>query len=488
MSPSPRAGPTGGSRAGTPRRQFGGDKDEMATTIDMADTAEAAGGARERVGAIPAPGAKPAGWLRKAWSGLRFLVDHLPLTWSGLILGALGAFVYFEFAESEADFVLMGFGLAAMALVATSIVAVAIAAPLYAWRVTRRSSGLPESLSVGIEHETAFHASRLPFVPIVSARHEWARPEAVLVRLTKDARFPGRWVEHVTPLERGRFELVERRFILEDVFGFARVRFTRRWVTPLRIQPVAGRADLSLAIRRATDDGYSHPSGQPLGELVEMRRYAAGDPVRHILWKVFARSRRLMVRQPERAIAPKPAMVGFFVAGRGDEPSASTARLFLENGLLGADFVFSAEGARRPTSDVGEAIEQVIESRDFRDSGADGLSSLLRSVDRGRLDNLVIFAPAADGPWVDKVLHAARRLPMPPTVVMTVDGALDLATDKKGKRSRLLFRKSRTLTSFAEVPSVYDRLRSAGIEPRVVHRGTGQPVEAYGIDAWRALQ
>jgi len=414
-------------------------------------------------------------------------LDYFPLTWSGLLLATVGALVYFGLAEDDADFILLGFGLAAMALVATSVLAVGIAAPLYAWRIGKRRSGLPESLSVGIEYETNFHAPRLPFVPLVQVSHDWVRPGAVAVRLTKDARFPGSWVERVTPLERGRFLRVARRFTMEDVFGFARVRFPTTWVTTLRIQPVAGRADLSLAIRRATDDGYSHPSGQPLGELVEMRRYAAGDPVRHILWKIYARSRRLMVRQPERAIAPKPAMVGFFVAGRGDEPSASTARLFLENGLLGADFVFSAEGARRPTSDIGEAIEQVIESRDFRESGADGLGALLRSVDRGRLDNLVIFAPAADGPWVDKVLAAARRLPMPPTVVMTVDGAIDFATDKK-KRSRLFFRKAPGITSFAEVPAVYDRLRAAGIEPRVVHRGSGAPIEANGIEAWRSLQ
>lgn len=429
-------------------------------------------------------------WRDRSKAALAFarrLLDWFPLTWSGIVLAGVGAFVYFEFAEDEADFILLGFGLAAMALVATSVLFVSVAAPLYYWRLGKRRSGLPESLSVGVEHETAFHAPRLPFVPIVLVSHDWRSPSEVEVRLGRDPRNAGAWTEYVTPRERGRYLTVVRRFTMEDVFGFARVRFDKTWHTTLRIQPVAGRADLSLAIRRATDDGYSHPSGQPLGELVEMRRYAAGDPVRHILWKVFARSRRLMVRQPERAIAPKPAMVGFFVAGRGDEPSASTARLFLENGLLGADFVFSAEGARRPTSDIGEAVEQVIESRHFRDSGADGLGPLLRSVDRGRLDNLVIFAPAADGPWVDKVLAAARRLPMPPTVVMTVDGAIDHDA-KRGRAARLLFRPERALTSFAEVPKVYDRLRAAGIEPRVVHRGSGAPVEAHGIEAWRSLR
>jgi hypothetical protein len=418
--------------------------------------------------------------LREA---LLLLRDLFPLTWSGLVLGGLGGLVYFLYAESEGDFILLGFGLAAMALVLTSLLFVLIVAPLYAWRMGLRHSGLPESLTVGVEHETTFRAPRLRFIPFVEVFHDWLVPSAMQVRLTADR---GTWLEHITPMERGRFTAITRRFTVQDIFGFARVRFPRTRKTTLRIQPVPGRADMTLAIRRATDDGYSHPSGQPLGELVEMRRYSAGDPVRHILWKVYARSRRLMVRQPERAIAPKPAMVGFFVAGKGDEPSASTARLFLEQGLLGADFVFSADGARRPTSDIGEAVEQVIESRDFRDSGAEGLHALIRSVDRGRLDNLVVFAPAADGPWVDKVLAASKKLPMPPTVLITVDGAVDLVKRKRG--SRLLFRREAHLAGVSDIPDIHDRLRAAGIDVKVLHRSTGHPVEAHGIEAWRSVQ
>lgn len=414
--------------------------------------------------------------------GLALTRDLFPLTPAGVVLAAFGAWVYFAFAEDQADFILLGFALTAMGLVALALVPVVVAAGVLFWRLGRRPVGLPESLTVGVESETTFRAPRLRFVAIVEVEHAWAEPAGVQVRLVKDG---PHWAEYVTPYERGRFTSVARRFTVQDVFGFARVRFNRRWQTTLRIQPVPGRADLTLAIRRATDDGYSHPSGQPLGELVEMRRYAAGDPVRHILWKVFARSRKLMVREPERAIAPKPAMVGFFVAGRNDEPSASTARLFLEEGLLGADFVFAAEGSHRPTSNVTEAVEQVIESAAHRDSGAESLGPLLKSVDRGRLDNLVVFAPATDGAWVDKLLAATRRLPMPPTVVMTVDGSLERRPKKT--LSRLFFRRPREEAPIGEVPAVYDRLRQAGVELRVIHKQTGAAIDQNGIEAWRSL-
>ena len=414
--------------------------------------------------------------------GLGVVRDAFPLTPAGVVLAAFGAIVYFVHAEKEADFVLLGFGLTAVGLVALSLVAVLLNAALLALTLRRKSVGLPESLTVGIETETTFRCSRFRALAVSEVAFDWAQPAAVALRLVRDG---AHFKELVTPLERGRYTTVIRRFTVQDVFGFARLRFRHAWETTLRIQPVPGRADLTLAIRRATDDGYSHPSGQPRGELVEMRRYAAGDPVRHILWKVFARSRKLMVREPERAIAPKPAMVGFFVAGQNDEPSASTARLFLEEGLLGADFVFAAEGAARPTSDVDEAIEQVIESHAFRDSGAESLAPLLRSVDRGRLDNLVVFAPATDGAWVDKLLSAARRLPLPPTVVMTVDGKLEQRPARG--LGRFFFRRPTELAPLRDVPQVYDRLRSAGVELRVLHKGTGAAIDQHGIEAWRRL-
>lgn len=411
--------------------------------------------------------------------------DAFPLTFLGLLLGTLGALGYFVYANDKSDFIIMAISLVAMGFVGLSLLAVLIGWPIVRHVIGKRAAGLPESLTVGVPHETAFRCPRLRFVPFLQLGFTWETPDGVEVETRPDG---GAWTEVVTPRERGRFEALVRRFTLRDIFGFAEVRFRRTWSSPFRIQPVPGRADVTLAIRRATDDGYSHPSGQPLGELVEMRRYAPGDPMRHVLWKVFARSRRLMVREPERAIAPKPAMVGFFVAGKQDEASASTARLFLEQGLLGADFVFAAEGAARPTSSVPEAIEQVIESRGFRDSGADSLAPLLRTVDRGRLDNLVVFAPGADGPWIDKLVSASRRLPMPPVVVMTVDGQLD--TKRPSRLSRFVFEKKddEAQRALKELPRVYDRLRQAGMELRVIHRGSGARLDQVSIDAWRQMQ
>lgn len=418
---------------------------------------------------------------------LRAVVDHFPLTPLGTLLAGLGALSAFVLATDSADFILLAVGATAIGLVGLSLASLLLAWPIFAFGVRRGTdAATPEHMTTGVEVETGFSTVGFRFWPILVVRWAWDSPEGADVAIVPRR---GRLVEVVTPNERGHYDAIVRRFVIRDVFGFVKVTFTRTWPTSIRILPVIGRANVELAIRRATDDGYSHPAGQPLGELVEMRRYQAGDPVRHILWKAFARSRRLMVRDAERAIAPKPAMVGYFIAGPNDEPSASTARLFLEEGLLGADFIFAAAGARQATANVSDAIEQVVASRHHRTEGADGLAGLLRSVDRGRLDNLVVFAPAADGPWVDRLLETTRRLPRAPMVILTVDGNLEDGGRSRlgGRLHRRLFEdrtgRSRELASLAKV---HERLKRSGADVKLLHRGSGSRLDAVTLEAWRA--
>jgi len=423
----------------------------------------------------------------KALAAVRAVIGWFPLTFQGVLLAAIGAYVYFDLARDSADFIMLAIGATAMALVGLSLASTLVFGPIFALTVRGKKDALvPELLTTGVEVETGFSTVGLRYWPVLFVRWAWASPEGASVEV-KARR--GRLIEVVTPEERGHYESIERRFVIRDVFGFTKVSFSRRWATTVRILPVVGRANIELAIRRATDDGYSHPAGQPLGELVEMRRYQPGDPVRHIIWKAFARTRRLMVRDAERAIAPKPAMVGYFIAGPNDEPSASTARLFLEEGLLGSDFVFSAAGARQATANVSDAIEQVVASRAHRDSGADGLAGLIRTVDRGRLDNLIVFAPAADGPWVDRLLEQTRRLPRPPMVIMTVDGQLGDVTRTRPKASfwdRLFTRPGDRRRELAGISEVHQRLRRSGAEVKLLHRGSGARLDATTLDAWRA--
>jgi hypothetical protein len=287
----------------------------------------------------------------------------------------------------------------------------------------------------------------------------------------------GAWAEVITPHARGRHTRVARRFTVEDVFGLAACSFTVAWEEPVRIAPARAVASAELAVGYATGDAFSHPSGRAEGDLVEMRAYGHGDPMRHVLWKTFARSRRLLVRMPERAIAPSPTTVAFLIAGPGDEPSCGTARLYLERNLFGADFLFGADGAAAPARDRDTALDQIIDSAGGESGIA--LDQLGKNIDPMRLASCVVFAPAVDGPWRERVVEFAARLPAPPTIVIGVDGAPPAAP--RSRIARMLVRTSDADDgndadgrAMVEVGALREALEASGLRVQVVHRSTGQ--------------
>jgi hypothetical protein len=193
-----------------------------------------------------------------------------------------------------------------------------------------------------------------------------------------------------------------------------------------------------------------------------------------VLWKTFARSRRLLVRMPERAIAPSPTTVAFLIAGPGDEPSCGTARLYLERNLFGADFLFGADGAAAPARDRDTALDQIIDSRGGE--GGIALDQLGKNIDPMRLASCVVFAPAVDGPWRERVVAFAARLPAPPTIVIGVDGTPPAI--QRSRLARMLVRQRDADDAdghaLAEVGALREALEASGLRVQVVHRSTGQ--------------
>lgn len=394
----------------------------------------------------------------------------MPLRLGGLVLIGAAALAL-RVSETEVDHLLRPVALVALALVAACLLLVMVTTLYVRRAVKSQEAGVPPELQSGGELTTSFRVPNVRALGLLDVQLEWATPAGFSVSLV---RADGKLGEKIGALERGRHDRLVRRFTIEDVFGLSSLSFEVEWAVALRVTPVAAPVNASLAASRSSGDAWSHPSGRAEGDLVEMRSYAHGDSMRHVLWRTFARTRRLLVRMPERAVAPQPLNVAFLIAGQADEPSAGVARVFLEQGLLGPDFVFAADGALKPTTRVPEAVEQIIDSIRSRSDGAAGLDGLANQVEPHRLGACVVFAPPVDGPWRERLVAMSRRLSVPATVVIGIDGSDDAPPPKNVPKWFL--RESTEATLATGLVALKAALEADGFPVRIVHRPTGQLV------------
>ena len=170
---------------------------------------------------------------------------------------------------------------------------------------------------------------------------------------------------------------------------------------------------------------YPHPMGLEDGDRVELRRYVPGDSARFIHWKVFGRTRKLMVRVPERALSRARRTVAYLVAGAHDEAAAAAARAAIEEEALGTDWQFGADGSPEATSDRSEALHKVLTSSRHSAESGSGMKRFLAEVDPRGPAALVVFAPPITGSWLDEMRSLTIRRYGRVRVVIAVDAVHD---------------------------------------------------------------
>jgi hypothetical protein len=157
--------------------------------------------------------------------------------------------------------------------------------------------------------------------------------------------------------------------------------------------------------------------------------------------------------------------------------------MFIESGLLGADFAFVADGDSPPARQPDEALERVIESAAHRAQSGQRLLRLAREHDRAELTNCILFVPGRRGPWLDHLKALLPELPAPPTIVLAVDG--DLAHPAPGRLGRWVLQKPSEINHLRALPALYDELVGLGATVWVVHRPSGTAVDGVRMDALR---
>lgn len=341
---------------------------------------------------------------------------------------------------------------------------------------------LNRSLESDVLLPTGFEAPGLGRLPLVAFGWSWREPAGVeCAPRLRD----GRLFEEVRAALRGHARSVVRSFTVGDVFGLVRVRWERETPAALIILPNPGRLrHVSVVDALAGGEGLPHPSGTPDGDRMDLRRYAPGDSARHILWKVWARTGKLTVRLPERALVPARKTVAFLVTDQGDEAAAAAARVALETGSLGSDWAFGCDGSPEPTDDLDAALLAIARSGGLRRAGAD-LPAFLEAAWREGAAHCVVFAPAAPGAWIANVHEAARRQGGRLSFVICAESVARERPEPLWRRLLLASGDAAEATPASALADTLRQVSALGAGTLVVERRTGR---SYGAAHAQALR
>jgi hypothetical protein len=364
---------------------------------------------------------------RNAVRAYLFLKRVFPITWTGAALLALAGLTIWTQGISHKDLVLFTGALVIIAIQALLLTLTIGTAFVAAWRSRKARCPVASlQLETNSECSTGF-AVRFPgWLPFVSLSWEWVTPPGVEVRQRRKGAM---LEEDVVPGSRGMSGSIQRKFTLRDFLGLSAIQWMAMDPVALRILP-ARIADTGLALPLGLGIGedLSDPSGTPIGDQVDMRGYQHGDSPRLIRWKLYARTGKLMIRMPERAIAEQPSTCAYLLGGKSAGSASELARELLERGSFGGEFLFGAEGSAKVSyGDIELARDIVAESGMEKTLSCAGLPGFLRTASDSGFSDCLLFAPPEIANIADALAPALSSSPLYVRAVVCVP---ELASDK----------------------------------------------------------
>jgi hypothetical protein len=404
--------------------------------------------------------------------------ELFPWTPLGVLLTALAYAALEWLAYGQLDLVWLVVGYVGLGLTLLAPLLVLIAA---LW--LRLSSGAhdggehdgsPLVLETATFFETGFARPSLWFLPLVQVRWEWITPGGAEIELS---RRDGMSFERVRMAERGHHERVERRMVVSDAFGLSRVRFRVHSEQQIDVLPRLGALRVLPPLTAlASGDALPHPLGLSEGDRLELRRYGPGDPARFIHWKVMARTGKLMVRVPERALSVTRRMAAYVIAGSEDDASCGAARLAIEQRALGLEWLLGTDAHPGGVSRIDEALEAIVRSSELRGERAgSGLSGFVERVEQGGPASYVLFVPPEQGAWLAHVERVARGRSV--RVVIGVDGLATTIEPAWWKRV-LLVPGRKAGVDAARLQQLVAQLSALGASVSVLDRSSGRVLGA----------
>lgn len=415
------------------------------------------------------------------------LRERFPLSSQGLAVLLIAILALQRYGYGRMDLVVFALAICALAIVCFSTVIVLLGGLILRHQISHslemeallRRHTPRIKVEAGYPNETGFRLSTMPWLPLIGVTWEIVHPDAIdnRNRLSEDEQS---WEEEIVPRRRCRTQKITRRFTVRDVLGFSRFTWRLTQDGELLALPQAGNIKTLPLLRSLTaEDGIPDPGGNPEGDRMEIRPYVPGDSVRNIMWKVYARTRLLNVRLPERSVFHSSRTLAYLISSPNDEPAAAVARVAVESGALGDDWLFGADGSDNASGQVDEALEIIAGSRAIDTPLPYGLDAFLQRHGNQGSTHCIVFVGAQMAPWLPQLRTSIARFRVRFSVVLATDGLAPEAAPQSWQR--LLFRgisnnenNARQSTSVADLSRLLTQIGQLVESTLVVDRDTGQ--------------
>ncbi len=407
----------------------------------------------------------------------RFLIKcwgFIPFSWLGLILLGIDLALWKYYVSGHQDFVILVLSVGIALLMSISLIQIVIAIILFFFQY-RQTHHLQSIYGItGQSFWTGYALKRLILLPSIEYRVTWLNPQYIVASFSQKG---SKNYEYVFATRRIDYHQVTRRIYLEDMLGLVKFYYDFTLQQKLEILPNTQDISPHQTLQLFTmGDEISHPSGEPVGDYLEMRRYHPGDSINRILWKVYARSKKLLVRTPERAIAHRKKTYAYFISNPQDEPSAQSAWFSLEKGLLGEQYFFATDAHGLPTDLKSEALSQVLASAQS-EHDPQWMEQFFFANPETKNCNCVIFAPPTKGEWINVVKRLAQHNSQGVYVLMSIANYHDQAKQNKFKQWFVDSDQQVQVLS-EQAKKIYQELHECGVKLNILDYHLGTMVDA----------
>ena len=373
----------------------------------------------------------------KLWRMVKTIIakmrGYFPITSMGVVYISLLILTFIYIALAMDDIVWVTSALALLCIGCLMIIAVVIGSisTYIAWKKHLEESHSDISVQCSFSTPTDLELSIWP-IPFIEVETKCLYPPHVEL----DCRQTFTQVrEYATAQRRCNVEYLERLITVKDILGLAAVSWQTKENIKFKAFPAPGKIQRSsITVSMSNGEDLSDPFGSPKGDLIEMRKYTPGDSSRNILWKIYARSRKLVVRMPENALTAKPRTCAYLISGIKDEASAGLARVILESNLLGANWCFGADGCNGTVDTIAGALEFLATSGNPENECCNLQKFLIEAGQKG-YHSCFVFVPSSYGKWINIAQQAAKSSHLAITWLIGFDSVLEkLENDNKWEK------------------------------------------------------